>query len=339
MDTMVSTITELLTAHDALRYGQAKQVKDALKSALASAKHLKTEQLHILSKQFMYEVCISAKHYSIETEFAEDLINTLDLHPQPAQKTDHGPARLFITTLENFSVTSADEQVRLPRTKSTKPIELLKLLVGRKNKDISTYEAQDILWPDQDGDQASSCLDVTLHRLRKHIGKSAVVLSNGRLSLDQDYCRVDVWEFEQLVNTIDTALKHGDLDQQTLKTYADLIISRYPGHFMKDESTLTYVIGMREYFKDKFRRTVIALGEQFEHMGNHENAELLYHEAMAVDNTVEEFFTRCIACLTALGHLTRALSVYQQCKHMCFDNYQLPPSADTETLYRRLISA
>ncbi|MCK7497369.1 MAG: hypothetical protein MZW92_46165 [Comamonadaceae bacterium] len=66
----------------------------------------------------------------------------------------------------------------------------------------------ELLWPEADGDAAQRAFDTTLHRLRKLLGhERAVVLSEGRLSLNPTVCWVDAWTLERLIGKLDGLLK------------------------------------------------------------------------------------------------------------------------------------
>jgi LuxR family maltose regulon positive regulatory protein len=50
------------------------------------------------------------------------------------------------------------------------------------------------LWPDADGDTAAASFKVSLHRLRKLLGRDdAVLLHDGKVSLNERMCWLDVW--------------------------------------------------------------------------------------------------------------------------------------------------
>ena len=95
----------------------------------------------------------------------------------------------------------------LNRKGQHKPIEMLKALIALGGRDVGETRLSEALWPDTDGDVAHSAFSVTLHRLRKMIGHSALQLNDSRLSLNPDMCWVDVWACEQLLNQTESNRK------------------------------------------------------------------------------------------------------------------------------------
>ena len=66
----------------------------------------------------------------------------------------------------------------------------------------------ELLWPESDGDMAHHSFIVALSRLRKLLGKEeALVLKEGRLSLSNRHCWVDVWAFERFLRQAEKARK------------------------------------------------------------------------------------------------------------------------------------
>ena len=77
-----------------------------------------------------------------------------------------------IHTLGRFSVQLHHQQLHhqvvvTKQTRQQRPMELLQALIALGGRGISTELLSQLLWPDADGDAASTTFDVTLHRLRR----------------------------------------------------------------------------------------------------------------------------------------------------------------------------
>ena len=105
-----------------------------------------------------------------------------------------------IFTLGRFSLLLNGKPAEFGRKAPQRQLELLKAIVALGGREVSTTSLMSALWPDVDGDVAQRSFDTTLHRLRKILNdRRVLVMKEGKLSLDGNYCWVDVWSFERLL--------------------------------------------------------------------------------------------------------------------------------------------
>lgn len=91
------------------------------------------------------------------------------------------------------------QALHFQRKAQKKPLALLMALVSAGGRQVSAALLAGELWPDADGDAARNALTITLFRLRHLLEcQEAVVLSDGRLSLDPQRVWLDTWNFEAL---------------------------------------------------------------------------------------------------------------------------------------------
>ena len=78
---------------------------------------------------------------------------------------------------------------------------LLALLLLDANRVLSSDRLVEELWPESEGDKAKHSFESTLSRLRKLLDvDQALVLHNGRLTLDLRRCWIDAVAFERLLD-------------------------------------------------------------------------------------------------------------------------------------------
>ena len=135
-----------------------------------------------------------------------------------------------IVTLGRFVVEVDGTPLRFRTRAQRKPLELLKALVALGGESIPTEKLSETLWPDTDGDQASSALSTTLYRLRKLLRPDALILRDGRLTLDPEQCWVDCWAFTELAGFAVRAMRDGDHDAAW--GYAEEAVPLYRGPFL-----------------------------------------------------------------------------------------------------------
>jgi len=177
----------------------------------------------------------------------------------------------------------------------------------------------------------------TLHRLRKLIGlEKAILLREGRLTLDERFCWVDVWAFERLLGQADARWREGLKDKAVQLMEKALEI--YRGPFLAREPEPSWATAMSERLRNKFLRTVGKLGQYWQQASQWERALDCYQKGLEVDNLAEEFYQGLLTCYHHLGRRSEALSVYNRCKKALSSALGIEPSAKTESIYRSLRS-
>ncbi|HET9864740.1 MAG TPA: BTAD domain-containing putative transcriptional regulator [Steroidobacteraceae bacterium] len=107
-------------------------------------------------------------------------------------------SRICIYTLGRFELVLDGVPVRFKGRAPMRALELLGALIAAGGRGVSVASLADALWPDADGFDAYRAFTTTLHRLRRLLQcAEALRLSAGRLTLDPEFCRVDLWEFER----------------------------------------------------------------------------------------------------------------------------------------------
>lgn len=141
--------------------------------------------------------------------------------------------RIVIFTLGRFEVVLDGSPLRFKGRAPVRALELLSALIAAGGRGVSVASLSDSLWPEADGFDAYRAFTTTLHRLRRLLQCSeAVRLCAGRLTLDAQLCRVDLWEFERTLRAA--------RDPEALRDALDL----YHGPFMGDDPS-PWCISMR----------------------------------------------------------------------------------------------
>jgi LuxR family transcriptional regulator, maltose regulon positive regulatory protein len=189
---------------------------------------------------------------------------------------------------------------------------------------VNEHEVTEILWPDSDGDTATSALRTNLHRLRKLLGRDdAVDFRNCRLTLNRCLFWSDNWAFQSLAEYADSLWRQGDTEKAA--GYYERAIAFYRGHFLKHE-TASWVILPRERLKNRLICAISRLGGNLEETGRLGQAIELYRDGIEVDNLTEEFWTGLIRCLHSLGHQADAIRTYNNFKEILDSELGIKPS-------------
>ena len=107
-------------------------------------------------------------------------------------------AAVRVYTLGRFRIEVEGAPLKFGRKAPRKPLDLLKVLIAYGGEQVSADRIADILWPDADGDHGQAAFRQALSRLRKLIGKSAILGEGGSLTLNRQVCWIDALAFVSL---------------------------------------------------------------------------------------------------------------------------------------------
>jgi two-component SAPR family response regulator len=138
----------------------------------------------------------------------------------------------------------------------------------------------DALWPRIDGDSAHRSFTSALHRLRKLLGEDrAVVLHEGRLTLDRRYFWVDAWAFESLAAEAESAA-----DALAAENAAERMLALYRGPFLAGEDDAAWAIAPRERMRSRLARTMGRAFRHWQQKGQIERARDTYEKCREIDS-------------------------------------------------------
>ncbi len=342
----------LLEAQIAFERGDEERGIESLRQGMKIGR----EQGYINNWRWMHEpmlfLCLRALRYSIEVPYVRMLIKRRGLLPDPRSLDRYGidslsdvenwPWTLDIRTLGGFELIKEDDDgkpVESPvQGKVQKmPLALLKVVIASGGTDVREESVVDALWPEAEGDRTHTAFSTTLQRLRQLMGSERCIrLKEGRLSLDPLECRLDVWEFDRLLDKADALWKH---DRDKAVGLIDKAVGLYRGGFLPEDVGAGWTTSMRERMRSKFIRALHRLGHYCEEQGAYDKAAGDYTKGLEADDLSEEFYQSLMLCYHAMGRDAEALSVYRTCRRILHDVLNIAPSSKTESIYRDIKSA
>jgi ATP/maltotriose-dependent transcriptional regulator MalT/DNA-binding SARP family transcriptional activator len=289
-----------------------------------------------LKMQDMFEkVSAKALKEGIEVEYVRELIRRNRLAPDPANPDlEQWPWPVKVYTLGRFGLLVDDRPVEFGRKVQQKPLSLLKALVALGGREVPEAALAEFLWPEADGDLAHNSFEVALSRLRKLLGtEDALVLREGRLSLSNRHCWVDIWAFARFLGQAEKARKEGK-GTEAVRQF-EKALSLYTGSFLQSEE-LTFAASPREKMRSGFLRAVAHLGRCYEDRERWEEAVSCYGKGIEADDLAEELYRRLMVCHIRQGREAEALSVYRRCRKVLSSILGVDPSAETRAIAESL---
>ena len=321
-------------AHYTLQYQSRSEYLQALKKMFAFASRLNLLNGNLWARRPLLLFCMDALENSIEVEFVQKLIRKRSLIPEePPLRLDNWPWQIRVYTLGRYNVIKGQKPLTLTPS-SRKPLEFLSALIAFGGRMISKEMLTEALWPDAEGDVAQQSFETTLHRLRKLLGSDeALVLKDGRLTLDNRCCWVDCWAFERLIAQIEHLLGAADAKPDEVDKTAKKIFNLYHGHFLGRETDYSWALTLRERLRSRFLRYIRDMGRYWKGHEKIDEAVKYYIKGLEIDPISEGLYYGLMQCYIELGDFAEALSVYKRCCHTLNTLLNTAPSPKIEELY------
>jgi DNA-binding SARP family transcriptional activator len=290
----------------------------------------------LLSIALFVELAELAFANGIEVEHTKEIVGKLKLRPR-SPAIDAWPWPLRLRTFGRFEVARHGTPLEVRGKAQRKPLELLKALVALGAEGVESSRLAALLWSDVDGDAAKASFDTTLYRLRKLLGvDTALVLAEGKLSLDRRQCWVDVWAFERIAQEADARAQTPDAPPEEVVRLGLALLDAYPGHFLAGDEDERWAMDLRDRLRAKVLRIVLGLGNRLQMAGRWNDGVALYDRALELDNLTEALYRGVMICHRELGQPAAALQAYRRCRELFSVVLGLGPSAETEAVRRTL---
>jgi pentatricopeptide repeat protein len=197
----------------------------------------------------------------------------------------------------------------------------------------------DALWPETDGDRAYKSFTTTLHRLRKLIGSAkAIRHHDGKVSLDDAYCRVDVWELEALLDGAEAAWEKARSAGSSAKAaeLTEKAVGMFKAPFIAGVTPDPWSAPFLKSLRNKFIRCVCRLGRRLEHAPDWDNAIACYQRGMESGASSEEICHCLMSCCQRRGRVIEALDAYERFREALHATHGIEPSDKLTALARDL---
>ena len=284
----------LIESYAHLLQGDTEQCHARLREAIAVAR-----DNHYWGNAFwlwrvLPRLCAEALRAKIEVDYVRRLIRQHGLSPEDPYVEDWPwPVRIY--TLGQFELAIDDEPFDVHTKAQNKPLSLLEVLIGLGGTAVKRERIADVLWPDAEADAALFTFTTTLARLRKIIGENAISVKNGRVSLNDRICWVDVRAIENYFEDADKCT----VDSPVESALVNKIVALYRGPFLHDEEAL-WAKRLRNQLRSKFSRLIAQHYRSLTSVGEAERAMSMLRRALEVDPDCEEYLQGLISDNTVL---------------------------------------
>jgi hypothetical protein len=239
-------------AQIAMEHGRSRPGLNALRRGLQLGRQYGYEHFLWWRSAAVARVLEHALRAGIEPDYARSLIKRRRLVPERPMAGEGWPWAYRVQTFGGFRLLRHDEPLPATGKAQRRPLELLKVLIAHGGEQVPESRVTDALWPRVDGDSAHRSFTSALHRLRKLLGEDrAVLLHEGRLTLDRRYFWVDAWAFEALAAEMESTA-----DVTRAGALAERMLALYRGPFMAGEDDAAWLIAPRERMRSRLERAM-----------------------------------------------------------------------------------
>ena len=259
----------------ALEHGRQRPGLNALRRGFALGREHGYQHFLWWRPAAMARLCAHALAAGVEAEYAKHLVQRRALAPErPPLEVPDWPWQFRVHTLGGFRLLRHGEPLAAGGAKAQRrPLELLKVLVAHGGERVAEELITDAMWPRIDGDSAHRSFTSTLHRLRKLLGdERALVLHEGKLTLDARRFWVDVWALERLCAEIDAAVQGGGAAPGEAERLGARLLELNRGQFLGNEAGEAWSLRPRERLRQRIVRALGQLGAYWEAAGQPERA-------------------------------------------------------------------
>jgi len=331
--------------------GEILQGARLLKAGLKEAKRHNTIHSTFWFPSVLTELCANALDRGIEVTYVQDIIRRTRLMPQSSETvSEKWPFAIKIHSLGGFEIERDGKPLDFAGRVPQKPLALLKTIIAFGRPEVSMEQIADSIWPDADGDAAHSAFSTTLGRLRKLLGcDEAVRVRHGKVSLDPQYCWVDVRRFLHVLEELDAVYHRCELTNNTkrdltsesflqdrLIRLTEGALALYKGPFLGDESLNAQGLVMRERLRSRNVQLILSSGKYLERAGQWRRAADLYLSGLETDGLVEELYGQLMVCYRQMGLRADAAAVFKRCEKVLMEALGIEPSDHTRQIYLSL---
>ena len=249
---------------------------DRLRDCLRAMRALNWSAVLLNLPSLLAQLCADALTNDIEPDYCRSLIERRRLRV-PDSRPREWPWSLRLHVLGEFRI----ERDRTPLDLGAKPparaLDILRMLAVARDHTCSLESLHDAFWPDADGDQAKAACEQALHRLRKLLGDSNLIVQReGRLRLAPFKIWVDLDDWDGRLRELQgTGMQHARNATELERLYLD-----FPGPVLWSERARAWSLPVAERVADKFLDLATRVGERHEAQGNIVAAHHVYLRAL-----------------------------------------------------------
>jgi len=238
-----------------------------------------------------------------------------------------------------FQVLADDTPIDVwPNSKSK---AVLKYLLLNRQTPVTKEVLMDLFWPDADPDAARNSLNVSIHRLRRALGRVSstfpfIVFREGCYALNR---KLRIWtDVDAFLEHLQRAraLEAAGCRREALDAYA-ACAALYNAELLAEDRYDGWLSALRQQLRDGYLAAMHQLREHHFAAQDYSACMASCAKILSVDSCDEKSHQTLMRCYAQLGQPQLAQRQYQLCVQSLSRELAIVPSAATTELYRRIV--
>ncbi len=250
---------------------------DRLRACLHEVRAVNWPTILLNTPDLLAELCSDGLARDIEPDLCRSLIVRRAL-TSPSDRSPRWPWPLKIHVLGELRLERHGQPVALGAKPPTRSLDIVRALAIAKDHVCSLEDLYEWLWPDADGDQAKRACEQALHRLRKLLEASDLIIQReGRLRLADDKVWVDLDHWERGLERALAAEKRGDGEADL-----DVVFRAFDAPLLQHEREAAWSLPAVGRVQRAFTDLTMRLGKRLEDRQDLAAARGLYRRAVDI---------------------------------------------------------
>ena len=276
---------------------------------------------------------LHARSQGWETAYIDRLLDVMNL----SGATIHPGFQLRIESLGNFQVKRGSEVIPSNGWRRESARLLFQLLLTHRHSPLDRDQICDHLWPEADAATAQRNFKIALNTLyqvlepeRDSGSDSAFIMRDGTTYTLR--LHADLWfDSEQFARATREGLKTNSMPR------LEEAMNLYRGEYLPDSLYASWAAENREHLSTMFLEAADKLCNLYIQNKKYTEAIDLCQRVLAKDNCWERAYRHLMIAYNALGDRGQFARTYQRCLQALKDELDVPPSQETQELYKKLI--
>jgi two-component SAPR family response regulator len=276
-----------------------------------------------------------ARQNSWEVGYVNRLLETLGLN----EIGFHPGFRLRVETLGSFQVWRGSENIPSNGWRREKSRQLFQLLLTYRYSPLDRDQVCEHLWPDADATTAQRNFKITLNTLYQVLepdrepGSDSAFIARDSTTYTLRV-NADLWlDSDQFIHLTREGLKPTSQSMEQLEE----AVALYRGDYLPDSLYESWAAEERERLSTMFLEAADKLCELYNQNGKFTESIDLAQRILTKDNCWERAYRHLMLAYNHLGDRGQLARAYQRCLQTLKNELDVPPSQETQDLYKNLI--
>jgi LuxR family maltose regulon positive regulatory protein len=260
-------------------------------------------------------------------------------HMSATQIINEPISGLYLYTLGEFRIVLNGEEIdSMVLSRHKKVMDLLKLLVVRRESGFVKEVLYNIFWPGYLEKSSRNNLNTITYRLRKILGEDAeyILTDASSIRLNLNICKIDVDDFITITNSGRAEEKKGNA-QRALNAYLKAK-DIYRGDFLESDLYYDDIRDERENLKNSYLQLLMKLIKIHLNSGKYHQALDLIREILVKDPLCEPAYRLLMVVSTLLGNRSEIPKIFERLNKKLLRSYNIEADPKTAALKNELLS-